>query len=124
MRLIPPSSTALSTRPASSSSIAGPRGWPRNSMAPYPRMVTCVSVRPSGRVSRVMMATLPSGPPRVPLRSSGDDLAGGLLAVRNQDRVGPDGPVGAAGPGGRGAHDAGHDGEIQGGVEPGAEGRG
>src|ERR1039457_7189967 len=56
---MPPSSTALRSRPASSSSIAGPRGWPRSSMAPYPRMVTAAPYRPRGRVSIVMTAGYP-----------------------------------------------------------------
>ena len=63
MRLIPPSRTAFRTRPASSSAMAGPRGTPRSSMAPYPRMVTSASVRPSRRLAIVMHRTLPAAPP-------------------------------------------------------------
>ena len=53
---MPPSRTAPRSRPASWSSIRGPQGWPRSSMAPYPRTVTCAPVRPSGPVSMVIPA--------------------------------------------------------------------
>src|SRR2546429_8198005 len=56
---MPPSRTALSRRPASSSAISGPLGRPRSSMAPYPRMLTSAWVRPSGRVMIAMRLTLP-----------------------------------------------------------------
>src|SRR5580698_6030827 len=55
---MPPSRTALSRRPASSSAISGPLGSPRSSIAPYPRMATSACVRPSGRVMIAMRLTL------------------------------------------------------------------
>src|SRR5438046_6712072 len=50
MKLMPSSSTALSSWPASSSLIEGPFGGPRSSIAPNPRAVTSRPVPPSVRV--------------------------------------------------------------------------
>src|SRR5687767_4892256 len=51
MKLMPSSSTALRSFPASASLMSGPVGCPRSSMAPNPRAVTSRPVRPSTRVS-------------------------------------------------------------------------
>src|SRR5205809_880331 len=55
MKVMPSSSTALRSLPASSSLTSGPVGGPRSSMAPKPRAVTSSPVRPNVRVSRSAM---------------------------------------------------------------------
>ena len=60
-----------------------PRGWPRSSMAPYPRMATSVPVCPSGRVSMLMDARYPS---RIHMRADG--RAGRFPAATERRRFG------------------------------------
>src|SRR4051812_42168432 len=56
MKLMPSSSTALSSLPASSSLTSGPVGGPRSSIAPKPRAVTSSPVRPSVCVAMSAMS--------------------------------------------------------------------
>src|ERR1700761_742094 len=78
---MPRSSTEFNSRPASSSLIAGPRGTPRSSMAPKPRIVTSSPVRPSVRVGIDMGKTLAVG---LRDRSSGDELVNHALRYKGR----------------------------------------
>src|ERR1700733_8858854 len=98
---MPLSRTAPRSLPASSSVIAGPRGWPRSSMAPYLRIVTFAPVRPRGRVWIAMTARY-----RLPRVSAEPAAQGWWPAGQREETVqaGRVGEVTEPGGGGEGEH--------------------